>query len=245
MGGRKFHVAIPSSSGQCFLRGYGATVTGGYGSQSLLHQVSVSYQKRTAVVRGHIWVAIPSSSGQCFLRTIQIFAIIFICSRNPFFIRSVFPTGWSVSRWFIPRLCRNPFFIRSVFPTAPFGAWMSIFYCVAIPSSSGQCFLRKKVGEEGQGPSRRNPFFIRSVFPTHRRTFFTVHPMEVAIPSSSGQCFLPEIPKDPMTFPSLCRNPFFIRSVFPTASRPVIASRPVVAVAIPSSSGQCFLHWFT
>ena len=138
-------------------------------SQSLLNQVNVS--NKYAI--GPFWTyeesrnpfLIRSMFPTQDLRDIRIFHIL---SRNPFLIRSMFPTRLMKQLQRPPQMSRNPFLIRSMFPTGR--------VCAMV---------------KGHPTGGRNPFLIRSMFPT-----------EIA------QVYHITI--------NLSRNPFLIRSMFPT-----------------------------
>jgi len=62
-------------------------------SQSLLHQVNPSNGWESQKTAKELFVAIPSSSGQSFQPAEEVLNIVTSSGRNPFFIRSILPTG--------------------------------------------------------------------------------------------------------------------------------------------------------
>ena len=218
-------VAIPSLSGQCFLL------------------VDIWQIGRTVVT-----VAIPSLSGQCFLRWSASNWSSITDSRNPFFIRSMFLTATWASTW---RSSATK--SQSLLYQVNVSYWSSVRYritlavIVAIPSLSGQCFLRTvDLMSSDCRTLSRNPFFIRSMFltwmtrrcnwwdlSTSRNPFF-IRSMFLTV-KRVRQCY---------TTDTKSRNPFFIRSMFLTRwwqyySRRIDSSRN------PFFIRSMFLTWLT
>jgi len=172
-------VAIPFSSGQSFWRRSWCPDGPGWGSR----------------------VAIPFSSGQSFRRLVKKLLQLWdmIC-RNPFFIRSMFPTrywryndplrGGSGSQSLFHQVNVSDLDYLLVYLNLRGNPSQSLFHqvnvsdatgrdrtvdyqtvWVAIPFSSGQCFRQPHSLKRGRARiTRRNPFFIRSMFPTFFNT---------------------------------------------------------------------------
>ncbi len=110
---------------------------------------------------------------------------------------------------------------------------------VAIPSTSGQSFLRRRFTRSRWQRKSRNPFYIRSIIPTQLPADFWAIWREVAIPSTSGQSFLLYdcgcIGYSGAGSQSLLHQVNHSYLIFLS----VMASSSLVA--IPSTSGQSFL----
>ncbi len=88
------YLSIPYSSGQCFFSSrHTLFCPGGCEDfQSLIHQVSVSFQQEVKETKStFLQLSIPYSSGQCFFFFRNVRRIDkFVSTFNPLFIRSVF-----------------------------------------------------------------------------------------------------------------------------------------------------------
>ena len=165
-------VAIPSTSGQWFLR-------------EILNNIFHSLHSRVAIPstsgqwflqhccsnkdKTDLEVAIPSTSGQWFLpgRILQSFLVM--RSRNPFYIRSMIPTAFWLHRGQRSKISKSQSLLHQVNDS----------YNTNIASEVIPYLFS------------RNPFYIRSMIPTYfivcnKRWGFC----KVAIPSTSGQWFL-------------------------------------------------------